>query len=116
MSAVMSEFVDVAGGYLYHEQQGVGPDVVLINGGLSDLRMWDSTVSWLAETARVTTWDCRDTGLSSWATEPYDEMDDLAAVLDAAGSRGPRWSACRTVADGPWLSRIAIPSGWIGSV
>lgn len=85
MSGVVSEFVDVAGGHLYYEQEGAGPDVVFVNGGLSDLRMWDSTVSWLADTARVTRWDCRDTGLSSWSTEPYDEMEDLAAVFDAAG-------------------------------
>jgi hypothetical protein len=71
MSTIMSNFIDVSGGYLCYEQQGAGPDVEFINGSLSDLRMWDSTVSWLAEMARVTRWHCRDTGLSSWATEPY---------------------------------------------
>jgi pimeloyl-ACP methyl ester carboxylesterase len=78
-------FVDVPGGYLYYRQQGHGPDVVLVNGASVDLRMWDSTVAWLADIARVTTWDCRDTGLSSASEAPYDEIDDLAAVLDAAG-------------------------------
>ena len=78
------DFVDVPGGYLYYEQRGEGPDVVLLNGGLADLRMWDATVEWLAERARVTTWDYRDTGLSAPAYGPYNEIDDLAAVLDAA--------------------------------
>ena len=80
-------FVNVPDGYLYFEQHGNGPDVVLLNGGLADVRMWSSTVAWLAETHRVTTWDYRDTGLSSPAERAYDEIADLAAVLDAAGVR-----------------------------
>ncbi|GAB3924346.1 alpha/beta fold hydrolase [Kribbella albertanoniae] len=78
-------FVDVPEGYLYFEQHGDGPDVVLLNGGLADTRMWDSTVAWLAKFARVTTWDYRDNGLSSASFGPYDEIADLLAVLDAAG-------------------------------
>jgi non-heme chloroperoxidase len=78
-------FVDVPDGYLYYEQHGQGPDVVLLNGGLADVRMWSSTVAWLAESYRVTTWDYRDSGLSSVSEKPYDEIDDLTAVLDAAG-------------------------------
>ena len=78
-------FVNVPDGYLYFEQHGAGPDVVLLNGGLADVRMWSSTVAWLAEAHRVTTWDYRDTGLSSPADREYDEIADLAAVLDAAG-------------------------------
>jgi pimeloyl-ACP methyl ester carboxylesterase len=84
MSDHTKDFVDVPGGYLYYEQYGEGPDVVLLNGGFADLRMWDPTVEWLAEQARVTTWDYRDTGLSAPAYGPYSEIDDLAAVLDAA--------------------------------
>ncbi|MEV0804426.1 alpha/beta hydrolase [Kribbella sp. NPDC050281] len=78
-------FVEVPDGYLYYEQHGQGQDVVLLNGGLADVRMWDSTVAWLSETARVTTWDYRDNGLSSPSYAAYSEIDDLAAVLDAAG-------------------------------
>ncbi|TDU84225.1 pimeloyl-ACP methyl ester carboxylesterase [Kribbella voronezhensis] len=85
MAEHTKDFVDVPGGYLYYEQHGRGPDVVLLGGGLADLRMWDSTVDWLAERARVTTWDYRDTGLSAPAYGPYSEIDDLTAVLDAAG-------------------------------
>ncbi len=47
--------------------------------------MWDSTVAWLAEIARVTTFDYRDTGLSSAGTQPFSEIDDVAAVLADAG-------------------------------
>lgn len=85
MRVVIERFVDVPDGYLYSQTHGNGPDVVLLNAGYADLRMWDSTLAWLAEIARVTTLDYRDTGLSSRAAEPYSELDDLAAVLDAAG-------------------------------
>jgi non-heme chloroperoxidase len=80
-------FVNVPDGYLYFEQHGEGPDVVLLNGGLADVRMWSSTVAWLADTHRVTTWNYRDTGLSSPAHSSYDEIADLLAVIDAAGVR-----------------------------
>ena len=40
MRTATDGFVDVPGGYLYYQQQGHGPDVVLINGGNVDLRMW----------------------------------------------------------------------------
>ncbi|GAA3230875.1 alpha/beta fold hydrolase [Dactylosporangium siamense] len=78
-------FIDVPGGYLHSRTHGQGPDVVLLNAGASDLRMWESTVAWLGQVARVTTFDYRDMGLSSRATEPYSELDDIEAVLDAAG-------------------------------
>lgn len=79
------KFVDVPNGFLYWQTRGQGQDVVLLNAGAADLRMWETTVPWLAEIARVTTFDYRDTGLSSPGTEPYSEIDDIAAVMDAAG-------------------------------
>ena len=84
----IEKYVEVPGGYLYHRTWGQGPDVVLINAGFADVRMWDSTVAWLAAgIARVTTFDYRETGLSSHGTEAYSEIEDIAAVLDAAGVR-----------------------------
>ena len=85
MAQHTKDYVEVPGGYLYYEQRGEGPDVVLINGGFADERMWDATVEWLAERVRVTTWDYRDTGLSAPSYGPYSEIDDLTAILDAAG-------------------------------
>lgn len=85
MVDMIERFVDVPGGYLFCQTRGEGPDVVLINAGAADLRMWDTTVSWLSEIARVTTFDYRDTGLSSAGTEPYREIEDIAAIMDSAG-------------------------------
>jgi 3-oxoadipate enol-lactonase len=87
MGDAIDLFVDVPDGYLYCRTTGRGPDVVLLNAGAADVRMWDTTVAWLAGIARVTTFDYRDMGLSSRAPAPYSEMDDIAAVLDAAGVR-----------------------------
>jgi 3-oxoadipate enol-lactonase len=79
-------FVDVPGGYLYSRTTGEGPDVLLLHAGAADLRMWDPTVARLERAARVTAFDFRDMGLSSRATRRYREVDDIAAVLDAAGA------------------------------
>ncbi|WP_279580120.1 alpha/beta fold hydrolase [Fodinicola feengrottensis] len=85
MRTVTKGFADVPGGYLYYQQHGQGQDVLLLNAGLTDLRMWDTTVAWLADIARVTTFDYRDTGLSAQSDGPFSELDDIAAVLDAVG-------------------------------
>src|SRR5690242_4930716 len=85
MSDEITRFADVPGGYLYYRTQGQGQDVLLLNAATADLRMWETTTAWLAEIARVTTFDYRDTGLSSPGTEPYSEVEDIAAVMDDAG-------------------------------
>ena len=85
MADGIEKFVDVPDGFLYCQTRGRGQDVVLINAGAADLRMWETTVSWLSQIARVTTFDYRDTGLSSPGTKPYSEIEDLAAVMDAGG-------------------------------
>src|ERR1044072_9039452 len=86
MGDVIEKFVDVPEGYLYSRTQGQGPDVLLFNAGAADVRMWETTIPWLAQIARVTTFDYRDTGLSSRGTQPYSEIEDIAAVMDAAGA------------------------------
>jgi 3-oxoadipate enol-lactonase len=85
MSDKIRNFADVPGGYLYYQTSGQGQDVVLFNCGTADLRMWDTITPWLTQIARVTTFDYRDTGLSSPGSAPYSEIDDITAVMDDAG-------------------------------
>jgi 3-oxoadipate enol-lactonase len=85
MSAETGEFVDVPDGFLYYRTGGRGQDVVLLNPGSADLRVWESTIPWLEQVARVTVFDYRDTGLSSPGTGPYSEIEDIVAVMNAAG-------------------------------
>ena len=73
--------------------------LVWIPGWFSNVEMYDDPLSpftavieQLAEAMRVIVWDKRGTGLSDPATQvpPLDErMDDLHAVLDAAGADCP---------------------------
>jgi len=83
----MSEgaFVDVPGGRLAYEVVGSGPDVTLIHPGLWDSRTWDPQVPVLVDAGyRVTRYDVRGYGRSSRLTgEPYSNVRDLIAVLDA---------------------------------
>jgi pimeloyl-ACP methyl ester carboxylesterase len=80
-------FVDVPGGRVWTETTGVGPDVVLVHPGLWDARTWDPQVPVLVDAGyRVTRYDLRGYGRSSRLTgEPYSNVRDLVAVLDAAG-------------------------------
>jgi 3-oxoadipate enol-lactonase len=123
MEDVIKKFVDVPGGYLYCEVRGSGRDVVLFNGGTADLRMWDSTVAWLAEIARVTTFDYRDIGLSSAGTQPFSEIEDVAAVLADAGitsavlignSEGGRRALAFAHQCPQRVSRVVVVSGSFG--
>jgi pimeloyl-ACP methyl ester carboxylesterase len=41
-------YVNVNGARLFYEEAGAGPPVVLVHGGLGDLRMWDGVVPLLA--------------------------------------------------------------------
>jgi 3-oxoadipate enol-lactonase len=87
MAGEIEKFVDVPDGFLYCRTRGHGQDVVLFNAGAADLRMWETTISWLSQVARVTTFDYRDTGLSSPGTKAYSEIEDVSAVMDAGGLR-----------------------------
>lgn len=80
-------FVEVPGGRLWSETVGSGSDVVLVHPGLWDARTWEPQVPVLTEAGyRVTRYDLRGYGRSSRLTgEPYSNVRDLVAVLDAAG-------------------------------
>ena len=76
------------------------PTVVWIPGWISNVDLWDDPgaapfaplVELLGERTRVVAWDKRGTGLSDPVTHvpPLDErMDDLRAVMDAAGAECP---------------------------
>jgi pimeloyl-ACP methyl ester carboxylesterase len=81
--------------HLAHQVFGAGPDLVLLPGILTNLDLqWDepgyaSFLERLASVARVIMIDPRGAGLSDRALELpalEDQMDDVTAVMDAAGS------------------------------
>src|SRR5262245_16429694 len=77
--------VDVNGARLWVEEAGEGPAVVLIHGGLGDLRLWEPEVPALAERFRVVRYDLRFWGRSESPGVEFSSIDDLIGVLDAVG-------------------------------
>jgi pimeloyl-ACP methyl ester carboxylesterase len=70
---------------LRFEVAGEGPPVVLLHGFSLDMRSWDDQFAALAPTHRVVRYDLRGFGRSDLPTAaPYDHVEDLGAVLDAA--------------------------------
>ena len=74
-----------AGGLWTEDSQGDGEPVVLLHPGIGDLRCWEAVWPALTETHRVVRYDFRGYGGSPAARAPYDWVDDLFTVMDAAG-------------------------------
>ncbi|MER6702701.1 alpha/beta fold hydrolase [Streptomyces fumanus] len=78
--------VEVPGGHLRVQQDGVGEGaVVLLHAGVTDHRMWDGVAGVLGRAHRVVRYDLRGFGESSPATRPFRHVDDLFTVMDACG-------------------------------
>lgn len=81
--------VDVPGGYLAYLDEGTGPPVVLLHGGVLDHRMWQPQVGPLIRAGyRVIAPDLRGHGRSSTPTAPFRLCDDVATLVRTLGS-GP---------------------------
>ena len=72
--------------HLYYEQVGTGYPLVLIHGFTLNTQMWEDQFSVFAQNYRVIRYDMRGSGQSAMPTEePFTEVDDLLALLDALG-------------------------------
>jgi 3-oxoadipate enol-lactonase len=71
---------------LAYDVSGDGRCVALLHAGICDARMWEPTLPALRPGHRVLSYDLRGFGRSAWATGgEFSHVEDLAAVLDAAG-------------------------------
>lgn len=87
MTHVETRGIEVNGGRLEFDVAGNGPPVVFLHPGLWDRRTWDDQFGLFSRTYRVVRYDARGYGRSS-RPEPgrsYSHVEDLSAVLDAAG-------------------------------
>ncbi|MFI6484337.1 alpha/beta fold hydrolase [Nonomuraea sp. NPDC050663] len=73
------------GGLLWAERGGRGSPVVLLHGAGMDSRLWDSVVPELRRHHDVIRYDARGLGRSAPPDGPFDDLDDLRAVLDHFG-------------------------------
>jgi pimeloyl-ACP methyl ester carboxylesterase len=77
--------VDVNGARLYVEDEGAGPAVLFIHGGLGDLRLWEPQARALAPSFRCIRYDLRYWGRSQSRGMEFSSVDDAVGVLDALG-------------------------------
>jgi pimeloyl-ACP methyl ester carboxylesterase len=75
----------VNGARLWVEEAGAGPAVMLVHGGLGDMRLWEPQVPLLAERFRVVRYDLRFWGRSESPGMAFSSIEDLVGVLDALG-------------------------------
>ena len=79
-------FVEVEGGKLWYETCGSGPKtMVLLHDGLLHSVAWDDVWPGLCQSFHVVRYDRRGYGRSPEAKAPYSQVDDVAAVMRAAG-------------------------------
>ena len=71
---------------LAFDELGTGPVVVLLHAGVCDRRMWDAVIGPLAEAGyRVLRCDFRGFGDTPAPEAPYNDGDDVLALLDELG-------------------------------
>lgn len=104
------------GGWLWAEHCGTGSPVALLHGAGMDARLWDLTVPALARHHRVVRFDARGLGRSTPPEGPFDDVEDLLAVLDYLGLRQAALATRghRTLNRRPTPQPVAsgTPHGW----
>jgi pimeloyl-ACP methyl ester carboxylesterase len=87
--------LELNGLQLHVQQQGAGPDVILIHGVTGDLSVWflSKAMTELAATHRVTAFDLRGHGYSDVPPSGYtsaDHAEDVFALMDRIGASKAR--------------------------
>ena len=85
MASSGDNFIDRAGARLRWRIEGSGPAVVLLHGWALDLSSWNLLAPLLAVRFTVLRFDRRGFGLSEGVADIHRNVDDLRAVMDAAG-------------------------------
>jgi pimeloyl-ACP methyl ester carboxylesterase len=110
--AGMDEATSADGTTIAYEAWGTGPLVVVVGGAFNDRGTWAELAQALAaQGLRAVSYDRRGRG-DSGDTQPYAverEIEDMAAVIDAAGSGGPVYA--HGVSSGGALLLRAVASG-----
>ena len=78
-------YVDAHNARLWVEDDGEGPAILFLHGGLGDVRLWEPVVERLRDSFRCIRYDIRFFGRSEGPDEEWSTVDDSIAVLDALG-------------------------------
>ena len=81
----MDRYLDRDGARLRWRLEGAGPALVLLHGWALDLGSWDAVVPYLARNFTVLRFDRRGFGLSAGQPDIQRNVEDLVALLEAAG-------------------------------
>ena len=85
MDRWLDRHVDQDGARLRWRLEGNGPALVLLHGWALDLESWDAVVPHLASRFTILRFDRRGFGLSGGQPDIHRNVEDLGALLDAAG-------------------------------
>jgi 3-oxoadipate enol-lactonase len=77
--------LDINGARIWFEEEGRGPALLFIHGGLGDLRLWEPEARALSDRFRCIRFDLRFYGRSEGPGSPFSAIDDIVGVLDALG-------------------------------
>jgi pimeloyl-ACP methyl ester carboxylesterase len=78
-------FVEVDNARLWVEDEGAGPPLLFVHGGLGDSRLWQPVAALLRDSFRCLRYDLRFYGRSTGAAEGWSSAGDAIGVLDALG-------------------------------
>ena len=79
-------WIDVPGGRIAAEDEGVGPPIVLVHSAIVNRRAWDALTPLLVQAGyRVIRYDMRGFGESTAEAVEFSPRADLLAVMDARG-------------------------------
>jgi len=77
-----SGYLNLPGGRLFYEKAGQGEPIVLLHDGLLHREVWDDQFKVWSADHTVVRYDRRGYGASDLPTEPYSNVDDLAAIFE----------------------------------
>ena len=92
-----------------------GPTVLLLHEGVADRRGWAEVAGLLAPEVTVVAYDRRGYGQTPVSAEPFSHLDDLLAVLDAAGA-DPVWLAGASAGGGLAIDAALVAPGRIAGL
>ena len=78
-------YVEVNNARLWTQDDGEGPAILFLHGGLGDVRLWEPVAERLRDSFRCIRYDVRFFGRSEGPDEEWCTVDDSIAVLDALG-------------------------------